>query len=126
MILKTYARLFTNDMERSLSLLRVLTGAEPDYRFTMEEQHWEIAGIGDFLLVAGKTEDIALIRSSHGPVVVDDLNACMQLLQNQGAVITKQPAQSQTGRYFYARHPDGSDVEYVEWRPELRTRVLKA
>jgi len=124
MLLKTYARLFTNDMDKSLSLMRTLTGTEPDYRFTMEEQQWEIAGIGDFLLVAGTAEALAPIRSSHGPLVVDDLDRYVQLLQNQGAAITKPPARSQTGRYFYARQPDGSDVEYVEWSQDLRTRIL--
>ena len=44
MILKIYARFFTNDTDKSLKLLQVILGREPDYRFTMGDL--EITGIG--------------------------------------------------------------------------------
>jgi hypothetical protein len=35
MILKTYLRVFTEDVEQSLPLLMELTGKQPDIRFAM-------------------------------------------------------------------------------------------
>jgi len=124
MILKTYARIFTTDMDKSLQLIQALAGAVPDYRFTMEEIGLEIAGIADFCVVAGPSEKLLPLRASQGPLIVDDLNQTKALLIAHGATIAKPDADSETGRYFYAVHPDGSEVEYVEWKPELRTRVL--
>jgi hypothetical protein len=40
------------------------------------------------------------------------------------AVVTGGPFTSETGRFAFLRHPDGTDVEYVEWSSEIRARVL--
>ena len=124
MILKTYARIFTTDMDKSLEFLQALVGVVPDYRFTMKEIGLEIAGIADFCVVAGHPEKLLAVRASQGPLIVDDLNQTKALLMAHGATIAKPDAESETGRYFYAVHPDGSEIEYVEWKPELRIRVL--
>ncbi|WP_405178732.1 hypothetical protein OG225_32665 [Nocardia sp. NBC_01377] len=41
-----------------------------------------------------------------------------------GGVVIGEPLSSATGRFLYARHPDGNEIEYVEWTADLRTRVL--
>ena len=124
MILKTYARIFTTDMDKSLEFLQGLVGVIPDYRFTMKEVGLEIAGIADFCVVAGHQEKLLPVRASQGPLIVDDLDQTKAVLVAHGALIAKPDAESDTGRYFYAVHPDGSEIEYVEWKPELRIRVL--
>lgn len=124
MILKTHARLFTTNMDESLTLLQSLVGRGPDYRFQMKEAGIEIAGLGDFCVVAGTLQNLQPFRSSHGPLVVDDLEQTKGILLERGAKITKPDAESETGRYFYAVHPDGSEVEYIQWKPELRKRIL--
>lgn len=124
MILKTYMRLFTNDADRTLVLLRKLHGGQPHMRMTMGE--WELIAIGDILLVAGSEQSLAPIRNSQGPVVVDDLDAAKAALEGEGATISKPIAESPTGRYLYAIHGDGSIVEYAEWRPELVERWYNA
>ena len=53
MVLKTYMRIFTEDVEQSLPLLVALTGKQPDLRFSMPQQGLEIIAVGDFCLVAG-------------------------------------------------------------------------
>ncbi len=124
MVLKTYARIFTTDMDRSLHLLQALVGTVPDYRFRMEEAGLEIAGIANLCVVAGRPEKLAPVRASQGPLIVNDLNQTKALLIAHDATIAEPDAESETGRYFYALHPDGSEVEYVEWKPELRIRIL--
>jgi hypothetical protein len=124
MILKTYARVFTEDMDLSLALLQKLVGRDPDYRFKMPDLGLEIAGLDNFCVVAGPKEKIDPIRLSQGPLIVDDLEATQSLLIAAGAIITKPIAQAETGQYFYARHPDGSEIEYCQWKPELRRRLI--
>lgn len=53
-ILKTYARVFINDMDGSLKVLRELVGRDPDLRDPFGEL--EISAIGDFCVVAGTDE----------------------------------------------------------------------
>jgi predicted enzyme related to lactoylglutathione lyase len=122
MILKTYARVFTNDLAVSLPVFRQLIGREPDMHFTFGE--WEIVAIGDLLLVAGTDEALAPIRNSYGPLVVDNLEATQQQLVQAGAVITQAISASPTGTMLYARHPDGTHMEYVQWKPEYVRQII--
>lgn len=122
MILKTYARIFTNNMAHTLPIFQQLIGREPDIQFIYGD--WEIVAIGDILLVAGDEETLAPIRNSHGPIIVDNLAQTQVLLQKEGAIITHPPTSTPTGTMLYARHPDGTSIEYVEWTPELVARII--
>ena len=51
--------------------------------------------------------------------MVDDLDAVTAALLKHGAVITKAEDVSASGRYLYARHGDGLNVEYVQWKQEF-------
>jgi len=124
MILKTYSRIFTGDMDLSLRFLEHLTGQKPDYRFRLPEMGIEVSGLADFCVVAGSKEKLDPLRGSQGPLIVDDLAATEKFLIGAGAVITKPNQANVTGRNLFARHPDGSVLEYVEWKPELRLRIL--
>ena len=122
-ILKTYARLWADDLDRTLPLLRDLVGAEPDLRFSFGSI--ELAAIGDFLVIAGPAEERALYANASATVIVSDLDELTTVLADAGAVVTTPKATSPTGRYLYARHPGGAEVEYVEWVPDLVRRVVK-
>ncbi|KAA8880452.1 VOC family protein [Nocardia colli] len=121
-ILKTYARVFVTDLEVALPIYEEIVGAAADLRFGFEQA--ELAAVGDFLIIAGAPEHVDHYRSTVGPVVVDDLDQLIARLTVAGAVVTGGPSTSETGRYAYLRHPDRADVEYVEWSPQIRTRVL--
>ncbi|ARQ70212.1 VOC family protein [Streptomyces marincola] len=121
-ILKTYARLWSDDMDLALAPLRELTGAEPDLRMPFESV--ELAAIGDFLVIAGPAAARDRYRGATATVVVDDLDRTAALLAAHGARVTVPPARSATGRFLYARHADGAEVEYVQWLPELVERVI--
>ncbi|MFC8043202.1 VOC family protein [Nocardia sp. NPDC057353] len=122
MILKTYARLFVTDLDRALPLYETLVGRPADLRFGFEAA--ELAAVGDLLIVAGPPEATDRYRGTVGPLVVADLDALRAQLADSGATVTHGPESSATGRFLYARHPDGVLVEYVEWSPEVRERVL--
>lgn len=124
MILKTYTRFLTTDLEGTLRLLRKLHAGEPHLRFRFDP--WELVGIGDILVVAGTEEALAPIRGSFGPWIVTDIDEVRRSLVQAGAQIIREIAPVATGRMMYARHPDGAVVEYVEWTAELVEQVIEA
>jgi hypothetical protein len=122
MILKTYARLWADDLSMTLPLLERLTGKRPDLRFAFDAI--ELAAVGDFLVIAGPAEERARYAHATATVIVSDLDQVRVALDEAGAEITTEEATSATGRFLYARHQGGVEVEYVEWKPEVRRRVL--
>ena len=63
MILKTYARVFTNDADEALATFQALHGREPHLRFRFGE--WDLIGIGDTFIVAG------LIAGEQGAALIE-------------------------------------------------------
>ncbi|MFE0474916.1 MULTISPECIES: glyoxalase [Streptomyces] len=124
MILKTYARLWADDLSTTLPLLERLTGTRPDLHFAFDEI--ELAAIGDFLVIAGPAEERARYAHATATVIVSDLDQARAALEEAGAEITTEEATSATGRFLYARHRGGVEAEYVEWKPEVRRQVLGA
>ena len=123
MILKTYARVFTNDLERALRTFQALHGSSPHLRLRFGE--WDLVGIGDVFIVAGTDEALAPIRDSYGPFIVDDLDEAQRTIEAEGGQITQPISDVPTGRMLYARHADGLHVEYVEWRPDLIEKWIR-
>ncbi|MFC3998809.1 hypothetical protein ACFOVU_22980 [Nocardiopsis sediminis] len=121
-ILKTYARLWADDLDTALPLLRALTGQEPDLRFAFEGV--ELAAIGDFLVIAGTPGVRARYANASATVVVSDLDEVAGAVAAGGGEITVPEARSATGRFLYARHRGGPEVEYVEWMPDLVRRIV--
>ncbi|WP_439030190.1 VOC family protein [Gordonia terrae] len=118
-VLKTYARIFVADLDESLPLYETLVGTSADLRFPFEKA--ELAAVGDFLLIAGTDDDVEHYRSTVGPVVVDDLDALIALLDAAEFI---GESRSATGRFAYLRHPDGAVVEYVQWSPDTIASVF--
>lgn len=121
-ILKTYARLWTDDLTRALPLLRRLTGAEPDLQFAFEGI--ELAALGYLLVIAGPAAQRARYAHASATLVVDDLDEVAAAVEADGGVITTPEKVSATGRFLYARHAGGMEVEYVQWVPELLDRII--
>ncbi|MFI7277818.1 VOC family protein [Streptomyces sp. NPDC049879] len=123
-VLKTYARLWTDDLDRALPLLEELTGEEPHLRLAFHAV--ALAAVGDFLVIAGPPAERAKYAHASATVVVDDLDALQSRLAGAGATVTTPVTAGPTGRFLYARHADGAEIEYVEWTPGLAARVLPA
>ncbi|MGW9299528.1 VOC family protein [Streptomyces cyaneofuscatus] len=121
-ILRTYARLWTDDLDQALPLLEELTGERPHLRLAFHEV--ALAAIGNFLVIAGSPEERARYAHASATVVVDGLDALQATLTAAGATITTPATGGPTGRFLYARHADGAEVEYVEWTPELVRGIL--
>ncbi|MCX4501534.1 VOC family protein [Streptomyces anulatus] len=121
-ILKTYARLWADDLDQALPLLEELTGEQPHLRMAFQEI--ALAAIGDFLVIAGPAAERARYSHASATVVVDDLEALQVSLKSAEATITAPATGGPTGRFLYARHAGGAEIEYVEWTPDLVRRII--
>jgi len=122
MILKTYARVLTNNLDASLKALRELVGSDLDLRGAFGR--FELGLIGDFCVVAGSDEALNRYLGTVGPVIVDDLDAVLATVKQLGAELTLAPFEGPAGLGFLARHPDGVEYEYIRLRPDISRLVL--
>ncbi|MRH93112.1 adenylate cyclase [Nocardia sp. SYP-A9097] len=124
LIRKTHARILTRDLDGTVTTLRTLVGRDPDLRVAFGR--FDIGLIGDFCVLTGSEEAMDRYRGTVGPVIVDDLTAVLALVEAAGAEITLQPFDGPAGRGFLARHADGVEYEYIEFRPDLARVVFGA
>ncbi len=117
MILKTYARVLTQDMEATLATLGALTDRAPDLRVRF--RRFDVAFIDGFCVLSGPQEAMDRYRGTVGPLIVDDLDATREAVLRRGAELTLPPFDGPAGRVFLARHPDGLEYEYIQLSPEL-------
>ncbi|GII30515.1 VOC family protein [Planotetraspora mira] len=120
-VLRTYARLWVDDLDQALPVLRQLVGAEPDIYFAFDNV--KAAAVGHFLVIDVPAEERAKYPAS-ATVVVSDLDETSRLVVAGGAWITVPETTTETGRFLYARHADGAEIEYVEWMPDLVQRIV--
>ena len=124
MILKTYTRVLTTDIEATVATLKAVHGTEPHFRFDYDPL--TLVGIGDVLAIGGTDAALEPIRGSFGPWIVDDIEATKGMLLANGASVLQDVKDITNGRMMYMLHADGSVVEYVEWTPELVERHILA
>ena len=124
MILKTYTRVLTTDIEATVATLKAVHGTEPHFRFDYDPL--TLVGIGDVLAIGGTDAALEPIRGSFGPWIVEDIDAAKGMLLANGASVEQDVKDITNGRMMYMRHADGSVVEYVEWTPELVERHILA
>jgi len=124
MILKTYTRVLTTDIEATVATLKAVHGTEPHFRFDYDPL--TLVGIGDVLAIGGTDAALEPIRGSFGPWIVEDIDAAKGMLLANGASVLQDIKDITKGRMMYMRHADGSVVEYVAWMPELVERHILA
>jgi len=76
-----------------------------------------LAAVGGFLILEGRPERLAPLRSAVGTLLVDDIAPYFERLIAYGAEIVHLPAERLGGAGFAVRHPDGTVMEYVHHRP---------
>jgi hypothetical protein len=124
MILKTYSRIFTSNLEATLAPLRKLVGREPELRVPFLDM--EVLTIGDFCIVAGPAESIKPFLGAVGPAIVDDIEATRATLVAAGAEIVQPIQDAPTGPNMFSRTSDGVVMEWVQWRPDVWEQVNAA
>jgi len=117
MILKTYTRMFTTDLEATMATLAAVHGTQPHLR--LEYDPLTLVGIGDVLVIGGTDAALEPIRGTYGPWIVEDIDDTKSKLLENGASVMHDIRDIPTGRMMYMKHVDGSVVEYVQWAHDL-------
>jgi hypothetical protein len=113
-VLRTYARVYTANLDDVVPALSRVTGQPVGTRFTMPNG-LELATVGRMLVLAGDEEALAPFRATQATLIVDDLDKCQTALSTAGARIVRGPQEVPTGRHLTALLADSVQVEYVEW-----------
>jgi hypothetical protein len=121
-ILRTYARVYTTDLDTVSASLAAATGEPVTSRFSLPNGP-DLATVGEVLVVAGDEEVLAPYRETVATLLVDDLDACRERLDEAGAELVRGPRAVPTGRNLTARLPGGLQLEYVEWSEEQWERA---
>ncbi|SDF94567.1 hypothetical protein SAMN05216260_112159 [Streptomyces griseoaurantiacus] len=121
-ILRTYARVYTTDLDTVSASLAAATGEPVTSRFSLPNGP-DLATVGEVLVVAGDEEALAPYRETVATLLVDDLDACRERLDEAGAELVRGPRVVPTGRNLTARLPGGLQLEYVEWSEEQWERA---
>jgi len=116
-ILKTFCRVYTSDIEETLSFYGNITGRKVERRFHLPGIPIEIAYIGDFLILAGTEENLGRFRQVQSTCIVEGLEDLHTYFLKNGANVLRDPQKVPTGRNMTIRHPDGLVIEYVEPTP---------
>jgi hypothetical protein len=124
MILKTYSRIFTDDLESTLNVLRAAVGREPELRVQFRDM--EVLTIGDFCILTGPADSMRPFLGAVGPAIVDDLAETQAVLEEIGAEIISPITAGPTGWNLFSRTPDGVTIEWVQWRPDVWEQVKAA
>jgi hypothetical protein len=96
MILKTYTRILTTDLDSTVATLKAVHGTDPHLRFDFDP--WTLVGIGDVLAVSGTDEALEPIRGSLGPWIVQDIDDIKKKLLLNGASVVRDVQDVPTGR----------------------------
>jgi predicted enzyme related to lactoylglutathione lyase len=124
MILKTYTRILTTDLESTVATLKAVHGTDPHFMFNYDPL--TLVGIGDVLVIGGTDGALEPIHGSFGPWIVEDIDDAKGKLLANGASVVQDIKDISNGRMMYMKHADGTVVEYVQWTPELIERHIFA
>jgi hypothetical protein len=113
-IFRTYARVYTDDLDAVLAPLTAVTGESISTRFTVPNG-LQLATVGRVLVVAGDERALEPYRATVATQIIDDLDECLARLHQTGAQIVRGPQAVPTGRNLTAKLPGGVQIEYVEW-----------
>ncbi|SUA44922.1 Uncharacterised protein [Nocardia africana] len=124
-VLRTYARVYTSNLETTTAALTAATGVRVGMQFDMPNG-LRLASIGQILIVAGDDTILAPYRATQATVIVDDLDQFHAALLTSGADIVREPQTVPTGRNLTARLTPEVQIEYVEWDKAQWQRINAA
>ncbi|GAB3569252.1 hypothetical protein GCM10027445_20760 [Amycolatopsis endophytica] len=104
-------RVEVEDLDSALETYRALAGTNEVTRFRFGGI--DLAWVGRFLLLAGPTAELALVRRT-ATLLVEDIDAARTLVADSGGKILEEPSPAPNGARMIARHADGAVFEYIE------------
>lgn len=113
-VLKTFTRLYVNDLDSVLPFYEELYNEKTQTRFKYPQMNLELASVGDILFIAGTNEDLKPFLGTKATFVVDSLDEFASFFKQKGLKFIREPKKVPTGKNMTVQHPDGTIIEYVE------------
>ena len=85
-------------------------------RVDCKEAQLKLAMIGSVLLLTGKKENLERFKKTRLTFLVDSLEDHLNYLQKTEITILENPKKVPTGKNMRVQHPDGTVVQYVEYK----------
>ena len=113
-ILKTYSRVYTSDINKTITFYQNLTGQKVFQHFQLPKMNVEVAYIGDFIIISGEGEIMNHFRKVHSSCIVEGIEKIKSYLMEQKSTVFLDLQNIPTGRNMIIQHPDGIVIEYLE------------
>jgi len=116
-ILQVLTRLYLGreQLEASITFYESLFGERCSLRETYPEAGIEAAQVGSLLLLAGSDRALEPFRAARANFLVDSLSEWKDFLEKSGATLLEEPKQASTGMEMRVKHPDGTQIKYVQF-----------
>jgi hypothetical protein len=82
----------------------------------------EAAQVGSLLLMAGPDQALEPFRATQANFLVDSLSEWQDFLLKRGATFMEEPHQAPTGPEMRVKHPDGTQIKYVQYYDSIYNR----
>lgn len=107
-------RFYVSDMDWAISFYEKLLREHCAMRIKANGMELEIARVGSILLFKGQDEIIQAEKRVAATFIVDSLEQFKESLIGNGAEILEEPRIVPAGMSMRIKHPDQSEIEYVQ------------
>ncbi|MBS4161409.1 VOC family protein [Klebsiella pneumoniae] len=114
-VIKSYIRLYTDDLDSAMSFYENLLDCKTEFRFRYREMDLEIAAVGHFLILEGSPKALEPFLETKATLIVDSLEEFKERLLENGSEVVRDIKEVPTGKNMTMKHPDGSTIEYVQF-----------
>lgn len=116
-ILQVITRLYLSreQLEASIAFYESLFGERSRLRESYPEAGIEAVQVGSLLLLAGSEQALEPFRATQANFLVDSLVEWKGFLEKSGATFLEEPKQAPTGMEMRVKHPDGTQIKYIQF-----------
>ncbi|AZV57869.1 VOC family protein [Clostridium sp. AWRP] len=119
-IKKVLNRFYVNDIEKAIKFYEKILNEKSKNRFKYPEANLELVTVGNTLIISGSDETLKAFRDTQATFLVDSIIEFKEFLLNNGAAVIRDLKKVPTGMNMTVKHPDGTVVEYVEHKSNLK------
>ncbi|MBO0780517.1 MAG: hypothetical protein J2P37_16970, partial [Ktedonobacteraceae bacterium] len=123
-ILQVLTRVYISREQREtgVAFYESLFGTPCGVRESYPEAGIEAVQVGSILLIAGETQTLGSLKATQANFLVDSLIEWKDFLLESGATFLDGPKQAPTGWEMRVKHPDGTQVKYVQYHDSVYHR----
>jgi predicted enzyme related to lactoylglutathione lyase len=119
-IKKVLNRFYVNDIEKAIKFYEKILNKKCSNIFKYSDASLELATVGNILIISGSDEALKPFKDTQATFLVDSIIEFKEFLLKNKAVIIRDLKEVPTGMNMTVRHVDGTIVEYVEHKANIK------